>query len=136
MGRYTFIVPPRCLRLVVLCAALAGGAWAQEQKTIEPPEEDESLIPKEYSFNPLQAEKEVRIGNFYFKKASYSAAANRFREAIKWNEGYAEAYYRLGEACDKLKDASGARKAYEKFLELEPKTKRAADVRKLLARKK
>jgi tetratricopeptide (TPR) repeat protein len=120
----------------VLCAALAGGAWAQGQKPVEPPEEDESLIPKEYSFNPLQAEKEVRIGNFYFTKGSYNAAANRFREAIKWNEGYAEAYYRLGEVCTKMKDASGARKAYEKFLELEPNTKRAAGVRKLLARKK
>jgi hypothetical protein len=37
----------------------------------EPEEEDESLKPKEYSFNPLQAEKEVRVGNFYFKKGSY-----------------------------------------------------------------
>ena len=120
----------------MLCAALAGGAWAQGQKSAEPPEEDESLIPKEYSFNPLQAEHEVRIGNFYFTKGSYGAAAIRFREAIKWNEGYAEAYFRLGETCDKLKDPSGARKAYAKFLELEPNSKRAADVRKLLARKK
>ena len=38
----------------------------------EPPEEDTSLKPKEYSFNPLQASKEVRIGEYYFKKKSLS----------------------------------------------------------------
>jgi len=58
-----------------------------------------------------------------------------FREAAKWNENYAEAYFRLGETCQKLKDAAGARVAYEKFLKLEPDTKRAAQVRKLLTGK-
>jgi hypothetical protein len=39
-----------------------------------PPEEDESLVPKEYSFNPLQASKEMRIGNYYFKRGKFRAA--------------------------------------------------------------
>ncbi len=119
-----------------MCGALASGVWAQQQKPAEPPEEDKSYAPKEYSFNPLQAQKEVQIGNFYFKKGSYQAAANRFLEATKWNPNYAEAYYRLGEACGKLKDRDAARKAYEKFLELEPNTKRAESVRKSLSTKK
>ena len=74
-----------------------------------PKEEDESLGEKDYSFNPLQAEKEVRIGNYYFKKGSYRAAAMRFREAIKWNEGYGEAWLRLGEAAEKQKDTKAAK---------------------------
>ena len=118
------------LAAILLLAALALIAPAQE-----PPEEDEALISKEYSFNPIQAQKEVQIGNYYFKKGSYRAAAGRFREAAKWNENYAEAYFRLGETCQKLKDAAGARVAYEKFLKLEPDTKRAAQVRKLLTGK-
>ena len=100
---------------MVLWIALGSAAWAQE-----PPEEDESLVQKEYSFNPLQAQKEVQVGNYYLKKHSFRAAANRYREAIKWNPNDAEAYERLGEACDKLKDPAGAKQAYQKYLELAP----------------
>ncbi|MCS6951689.1 MAG: tetratricopeptide repeat protein [Bryobacterales bacterium] len=107
--------------------------WAQEPpKPAEPPEEDESLAPKEYAFNPLQAEQELKVGNFYFKKGNYRAAAARFEEATRWNPGYAEAYLRLGEARERMKDAAGARKAFEKYLELEPHGKRAAEIRKKL----
>ncbi len=121
--------------LLAFWAIAASAALAQEQKPQEPPEEDETLIQKEYSFNPLQAQKELQTGNFYFKKGSYRAAAGRFREAIKWNENYAEAYLRLGEACEKLKDPAGAKQAFEKYLKLAPESKDAPRVRKLLTGK-
>lgn len=108
---------------------------APAQQEQEPPEEDESVKPKEYAFNPLQASKELQIGNFYFKKGSYRAAVQRFREATRWNAGYAEAWLRLGEAWEKLKDRKAAREAYAKYLELEPDGKEAADVRKKLNKK-
>lgn len=121
---------------MVLGVLAALCCWAQEPpKPAEPPEEDESLAPREYAFNPLQAEKELKVGNFYFKKGNYRAAAARFEEATRWNPGYAEAYLRLGEAREKLKDTAGAQKAFEKFLELEPDGRRAAEVRKKLGRK-
>jgi tetratricopeptide (TPR) repeat protein len=125
------------LRILALALSVVLGAVpaAQEQQPQEPPEEDESLIKKEYSFNPLQADKEVQIGNFYFKKGSYRAAAARYLEATKWNEGLAEAWRRLGDAREKLKDDKGAREAYRKYLELEPDGKPAAKVRKKLAGK-
>ncbi|HZT28273.1 MAG TPA: tetratricopeptide repeat protein [Bryobacteraceae bacterium] len=99
-----------------------------------PPEEDESLAVKEYSFNPLQATKELQIGNFYFKKGSYRAAAQRFREATKWNNGYAEAWLRLGEVEEKQKDSKAAKEAFSKYLELEPDAKNAAEIRKKLSK--
>jgi len=117
--------------LVVFTAACLGGQ-NPPPKQQEPPEEDESLAVKEYSFNPLQAEKELRIGSYYFKRGNYRAALTRFKEAAKWNEGFAEAYLRMGEAEQKLKNAAGARKAYEKCLELEPQGKHAAEVKKKL----
>ncbi len=101
---------------------------------VEPPEEDEAAKPKEYAFNPLQAEKELRIGNFYWKKKSYKAAALRYEEATKWNSGDVEAWFRLGEAREKLHQSAEARAAYEQFLELAPDDKRAADVKKRLAK--
>jgi tetratricopeptide (TPR) repeat protein len=84
-----------------------------------PPEEDTSAaVNKEYAFNPLQARKEIMIGDQYFKKGSYRAAAGRYSEATKWNSGEPEAWLKLGEAEEKLKDTKAAKEAYGKYLEL------------------
>ncbi|MDQ6701405.1 MAG: tetratricopeptide repeat protein [Acidobacteriota bacterium] len=99
-----------------------------------PPEEDEAVAAKEYSFNPLQAAKEIRIGNYYFKKGKYKAAAQRYREATKWNATLAEAYLKLGEAEEKQKESKAAREAYAHFLELAPEAKEAREIKKKIAR--
>ena len=103
-------------------------------KEEEPPEEDESLKPKEYTLNPLEAERNITAGNFYFKKGNYRAAARRFEEASKWDPGSAEAFLKLGEADEKLRNRAGAREAYTKYLELAPEAKNAAEIKKKLAK--
>ncbi|HTP36542.1 MAG TPA: tetratricopeptide repeat protein [Candidatus Acidoferrales bacterium] len=96
-----------------------------------PPEEDTSSgTNKEYGFNPLQAKKEINVGNEYYKKGSYRAAAGRYSEATKWNSGDAEAWLKLGEAQEKLKDHKAAREAYSKYLELASDAKNADEIRK------
>ena len=102
----------------------------------EPPEEDDSLKPKEYSFNPLEAERDFKIGTYYFKKGSYKAAASRFLDATRWNPTYAEAFLRLGESEEKLKDKTAAQAAYTKYLELAPDAKDAESIKKKLANKR
>jgi outer membrane protein assembly factor BamD (BamD/ComL family) len=99
-----------------------------------PPEEDAAVKPKEYTFNPLQAENEMKAGEFYFKKSNYAAAANRFKEATLWNPTLAEAFLRLGEADEKRHDKEGAKHAYSKFLEVAPDSKHAPEVKKKLAK--
>src|SRR6476646_1943534 len=79
-----------------------------------PPEEDAGLTAEEYTFNPLQAEKDVRVGNFYWKQGKLRSAEGRYRSATKWNDGYAEAWLRLGMIEEKLKDPKAAREAYSK----------------------
>lgn len=101
-----------------------------------PPEEDKAIAVQVYGFNPLQAQKEIRTGNYYFKKGSYRAAAGRFSEAIKWNSGEPEAWLRLGEAEEKLKDRKAARTAYAKYLELAGDSKIADEIRKKLTKLK
>ena len=107
-----------------------------EQKEQEPPEEDESLKPKDYSFNPLEAERDLKVGNYYFKKGNYKGALSRFREATRWNPSFAEAYLRLGETEEKMKDKPAALEAYAKYLELAPDGKEAEAVKKKLASKR
>ncbi len=119
--------------------AVAGIIFAQEPKPEEgqlPPEEDKAEIPKQYSFNPLQSKKEVIVGDFYFKKGDFKAAVGRFREATKWNDGNADAWLRLGEAQERMKNPKAAKDAYMKYLELAPDAKNAPEVRKRLEKLK
>jgi tetratricopeptide (TPR) repeat protein len=95
-----------------------------------PPEEDKSISVTEYSFNPLQAQKDLTVGNYYFKQHKYRAAETRFREALKWNDGLGEAWLRLAEVEEKLKDPQAAKEAYTKYLEAAPDAKNAGEIRK------
>lgn len=99
-----------------------------------PPEEDKSAAPRVFSFNPLQSGHEVAIGDQYFSKGNYTAALSRYRDATKWNDGNATAWLRLGRTQEKKSDPQAARAAYEKYLELAPTGKDAADVKKRLVK--
>ena len=99
-----------------------------------PPEEDASAKPKEYSFNPLQAEKEMQTGKFYLHRGKYRPAAERFREAARWNPTLAEAWEWLGEAEEKGHDKKAAREAYSKYLEMAPDAKDAKEIKKKIAK--
>jgi len=100
----------------------------------EPPEEDESLAPKVYALNPVQAKKEISAGDTYFKKPNYSAAANRYLEATRWDPGSAEAFLKLGEAREKLRQYARAREAYSKYIELAEDPKEKDAVQKKMAK--
>jgi tetratricopeptide (TPR) repeat protein len=100
----------------------------------EPPEEDPSLKPKEYALNPLEAERNVTAGNFYFKKGNYRAAARRYKEATLWNPGEADAFLKLGESDEKVHDFPAAREAYSKYLELMPDAKNASELKKKIVK--
>jgi tetratricopeptide (TPR) repeat protein len=102
-----------------------------------PPEEDKAAnAPKEYKFNPLQSKKEMGPGEYYFKKGDFKAAAGRFLEATRWNDANAEAWLRLGDARERMKDFKGEREAYTKYLEVAPDAKNAADIRRKLEKLK
>ena len=119
-----------------LVACLLAAQQATPPQVQEPPEEDLSTAEKQqYTFNPLQAAKELKIGAFYFKKGSFRAAARRFEEATKWDPNSSEAWLRLAETQEKLKDDKAARTSWEKYLELEPQGKQSAEARKKLGKK-
>jgi cytochrome c-type biogenesis protein CcmH/NrfG len=107
----------------------------EQPKYQEPAEEDvaENPKPKVYAFNPMQAQKELTVGNFYFKQGKFHSAALRFEEATKWNPKLSDAWLRLGEAAEKQNDTASMRRAFEKYLELDPTSKMADSVRHKLA---
>jgi tetratricopeptide (TPR) repeat protein len=118
--------------------AVSASAQKDEQSPPDealPPEEDESVKPKIYPFDPLEAERNIRVGNFYMhqaKPAGYRAAAGRFEDATKYNPNNAEAFFKLGEAEEKLKNKEKARAAFTKVVQMAPGSKFAKEARKKL----
>ena len=98
----------------------------------EPPEEDPDLKPTEYTFNPLEAGRNIMAGNFYYKKGNYRAAMRRYELATKWDPTSGDALLKLAASDEKLRDFAGARDAYTKYLALDADAKTIAEVRKKL----
>ncbi len=99
------------------------------------PEEDESLKPKVYPFNPLEAERNIKVGSFYMHQGTprgYRAAVGRFQDATKYNPSSAEAFFRLGEAEEKLKHTEKAKAAFDRVTKLAPDSKLAREAKKKL----
>ncbi len=101
-----------------------------------PPEEDEAYKETKYGFNPVQSQKDMSVGDFYFKQRDYRAAATRYLEATRWNDGNSDAWLKLGEASEKRKDKKTALDAYTRYLKLEPDAKNATEIKKRIEKLK
>ncbi len=116
----------------------AGKSAQPPPEEDNPPEEDASVAPKVYPFNPLESDRNIKVGNFYMRQGTargYRAALGRFQDATRYNPNSAEAFFRLGEAEEKLKNKDGARAAFEKVMRLAPDSKLAHEARKKLGSK-
>jgi tetratricopeptide (TPR) repeat protein len=100
-----------------------------------PPEEDESLIPEKVPLNPMEAERSMKVGTFYMHKGKYRAAVQRFTLATRYNPSSPDAFFKLGEAEEKLKNNDAAKTAFEKVVRLAPNTKLAQEAQKKLEKK-
>jgi tetratricopeptide (TPR) repeat protein len=117
-------------------ASPAKSGTAKAPDSDLPPDEDAVPNLVKHSFNPVESAHDVKVGEEYFKKGNYRAAAERFRDATEWNQGNAEAWLRLGEAEEKREQPKSAREAYQKYLQLAGNAKNAADVKKRLEKLK
>ena len=89
--------------------------------------------PPPQSPNPLQAKKEIEVGDFNAKRGNFKGAAYRYREATHWDDGNATAFFKLGDASEHLKDYASARDAFEAYLKLVNDKKKTAEVQKRIA---
>ena len=99
-------------------------------RRLDPDLEEEETAETVYVFHPIQAQKELEVGNVYAKKGRWRAAAGRYERATKWQPDLAEAYYKLGQAREKLKRWQDAKEAYKKYLEQPGAEKKAGEVKK------
>ena len=99
------------------------------------PEEDDEVAPEKFVLNPLESDRNVRIGNYYWHKNKFRAALMRYERATKFNPSSAEAFFKVAEVEDKLQNADAARVALKKVVDLAPDSKLGHEAKKKLAGK-
>jgi len=67
--------------------------------------------------DPQKAKEHVEIGDFYYKRKNYTAAAERYREAIQFNPKWAKAYEKLVGVLEKQNAFVEAVKVCEQFVQ-------------------
>jgi tetratricopeptide (TPR) repeat protein len=87
-------------------------------------------------WDPHKSDKNVEVGDFYFKQKNYRAAESRYAEALYWQDNNAIAMFRLAEAEEKLGKFGEARKNYNGYLKILPDGEFSAKAKEGLERLK
>ena len=107
-------------------------ALIRDTDKAEGKDEADTNQPKE--LDPLLAEKNLKIGDYYFKRKNYVAAIQRYAEAIEYQPDRTESYEALARAYEKNGDRSKAADVYKNFIQKNPDSPKAADFRAKLAK--
>jgi tetratricopeptide (TPR) repeat protein len=126
------------LVLILLFAALAPPAFPQvpeEPRLIRDTDvaegKNDSAVKEP---NPALAAQNVNIGNYYLKQKNYSAAIQRFNEAIEYQADLIPAYEGLAQAYEKNGQILKAVETYKGFLEKYPDSPKVRQFRSRLAK--
>ena len=132
----TVQILPLCLGFLIL-PAIAGASQSRRPELIR--EEDEAkaageMEPAVKEPDPIQSDKNLKVGDFYYKKKNYAAAIGRYLEEIEFQPDSARAYDALARAYEKNDEHEKAAAAYKEFLEKYPSSPRSKEFRDKLAR--
>ncbi len=86
--------------------------------------------PDQPSWDPLRAEKDLEVGQYYMRKGDVDAAIDRFQDATTAKPGYAIPFRYLGEAQEKKGLRREAIKSYLRYLDLYPHAEDGDKIRK------
>jgi tetratricopeptide (TPR) repeat protein len=120
-----FATPGACV------AASRGRQQEPEQKPDDAPPKPQPVpkknadnptqsAPDQPTWDPVRAEKDLEVGQYYMKKGDVDAAIDRFEDAITAKPGFAVPFRYLGEAQEKKGLKKQAIKSYQRYLDLVP----------------
>jgi tetratricopeptide (TPR) repeat protein len=81
--------------------------------------------------DPDRGEWRNELGSVYMNQERYREAIEQLHAAVRLKPSYASSWYNLGMACFRLNDRRRAVEAYRRFLEIEPHSTDAMDLRRL-----
>ena len=87
-----------------------------------------------HPYDPHKAEKDVEVGDFYFKKKNYRAAESRYREALLYKPNDAIATFKLASTLETEGNKEEAGKFYASYLEILPHGPSADECKTAIAR--
>jgi tetratricopeptide (TPR) repeat protein len=76
--------------------------------------------PDQPTWDPLRAEKDLEVGQYYMRKGDLDAAMDRFQDATTAKPGFAVPFRFLGEAQEKKGLKKQAIKSYQRYLNMVP----------------
>ena len=103
---------------------------APKQKDKSKPDSATQSAPDQPQWDPLRAEKDLEVGQYYMRKGDVDAAIDRFEDAIQAKPGYAIPFRYLAEAEEKKGAKKQAIKAYTKYLDLYPHAEDKSKIQK------
>jgi tetratricopeptide (TPR) repeat protein len=112
--------------LAAICWAAPAALTAQSSSSNDAPKPKPNIdnatqnAPDQPMWDPLRAEKDMEVGQFYLHKGDVDAAMDRFQDAALAKPGYAIPYRFLGEAQEKKGLKKEAIKSYTRYLDLFP----------------
>ncbi len=95
---------------------------------------DTTGVQEFHPWNPYKANKDIQVGDFYFKRGNYKGALDRYKEALYYKQNDAVATFRLGECEQKLGHKEEAKKYFEQYLKILPDGPLAKEAHNSLAK--
>lgn len=112
------LVAASCVTPVLLAAQSPPSKDAPKPK----PNTDTATqnAPDQPIWDPLRAERDLEVGQYYMRKGDVDAAIDRFQDAALAKPGYAIPFRLLGEAQEKKGLKREAIRSYTRYLDLYP----------------
>jgi tetratricopeptide (TPR) repeat protein len=91
-------------------------------------------VPEIKGPDPVLCEKNIKVGDFYYKKKNYVAAIRRYLDAIDYQTNSVRAYESLARAYEKNDEPQKAIAAYKQFIDNNPDSPNVPEFRAKLAK--
>jgi tetratricopeptide (TPR) repeat protein len=116
----------------------AHGVESSSKQPYNPPlsgtSSDEMEVVEMKPYDPHKAEKDIEVGDFYYKRGNFKAASSRYQESLQLRPGSPSVTFKLADAFEKDKKLEQAAIYYSEYVRQYPKGPRIADARAALQR--
>ncbi len=85
-------------------------------------------------YDPHKSEKDIEVGDFYYKRGNYKAAVSRYQEALYYNSRNPLATFKLADALEKDNQLDDAAVYYSEYDRLYPDGAQITEVKTALQR--